>query len=214
MWFLCLCKLTQVFSIVLVLNRSPSGSTYQLSLVHLFVSPSPSLSFFSSTVSLSITFFTFDIELLYLAWIIDVLRGCFSVCLHSTMLLPCILLHDSLLCVRSFGCCRRRAGRFPSPLIYLSSSSFPPHDSPSPVSPLITSAHCEFASCLSLLLPSLSLFSQLFTHPERHFSYSCPNLTCPACLRFECPPLISFLPSALCSSPPLSVVYLHRERWR
>lgn len=44
MRFFCLCKLPQVFSIVLVLNRSPPGSTYQLFLVQVFISVFPLLS--------------------------------------------------------------------------------------------------------------------------------------------------------------------------
>lgn len=187
MWFLCLYKLPQVFSVVLVLNRSPSGSTYQLSLVHWFVSLSllfPPLSH-SPFCSLHLTQSCFIWHRLLMFYVY------LSLCPPSSVLLLCILLHDSLSCGRSFGC-HPCTSQFPSSLsMYLSSSFFPDY-SLSPVSPFITSAHCEF-----FLPPS---------------SFSSLNLNWSACLRFECPTLISSpSPPALFSSPPLSGVYLHRE---
>lgn len=75
----------------------------------------------------------------------------FSV-LPFSILLLCIRLHDSLSCVRSFGC-RPCASQFPSSLPIYLASSFLSDDSFSSVSPIITSAHCEFASCLSSTPP-------------------------------------------------------------
>lgn len=139
MWFLCLCKLTQVFSVVLVLNISPSGSTYQLSLVHWFVSFSllfPPLSP-SPFCSLHLTQNCFIWHRLLMFYIY------LSLCPPSSILLLCILLHDSLSCGRSFGC-HPCASQFPSSLSIYISSSFLPDYSLSPVSPFITSAQCEF----------------------------------------------------------------------
>lgn len=121
-----LCKLTQVFAIVLVLNRSPSGSTYQLFRVHLLVCLFSIFFLFHLLLS-SLFVLYFDTELLYLPLIIDALRGCF-LSYYPSILLHCILLHDSLLCVRSFGC-HPCASQFPSSLPIYLFSSFLPDDS-------------------------------------------------------------------------------------
>lgn len=120
MWFLCLCKLTKVFTIVLVLNRSPSGSTCQLSLVHLFVSLSPPVS--------PSMFLYFDTELLYLAWIIDVLHRCFPPCRPPLSL-------SSAFFYTTPSCVSARLAVIPVPVSslllfqFISSSSFLPDDS-------------------------------------------------------------------------------------
>lgn len=113
--------------------------------------------------------------------------------------LLCILLHDSFSCVRSFGC-HPCASQFPSSLpiylLLLIPSRWLPL-SLSPVSPVITSAHCEFASCN----PPPFFFS----------SFSSLNLTWPVCLRFECPTLISS-PSPPCSLLlPSSFLFIYIE---
>ena len=75
--------------------------------------------------------------------------------------------------------------------VHLSSNFSPPHSFQmslfSYLSSFITSAHCELVSCFSLALHPPPP-ATLCTH---HFSSL--NLTCPACLGFECPTLISSL---------------------
>lgn len=122
----------------------------------------------------------------------------FSV-LPFSILLLCIRLHDSLSCVRSFGC-RPCASQFPSSLPIYLASSFLSDDSFSSVSPIITSAHCEFASCLSSTPPFplwawvglfVSGLSVLLWFP---FLSSCSL----------------HLPFSFCCL----FIYLHREGWR
>ncbi len=127
--------------------------------------------------------------------------------LHGALLHPpsFILLHDSLLYVRSFGCHPCASQSPSSPRIYLP-SSFLPDDSLSPVSPVITSVHCGFVSCLSL--------SQPFPHfkPPITLSVSPSNLAGPVCLRFECPTLIFPTPLLLLAPPLLLLLFIYIER--
>lgn len=111
-----LCKLT----IALDLNRSPAGSHYQLYLVHLFAS-------LSSAVSLSILFLTSDTELLYQAWIIDVLHRWASLYPLSSVF---FYMTPSLVSTH-FGC-HPCASQFNFSLAVYLSSSFLPDESPPP----------------------------------------------------------------------------------
>lgn len=127
----------------------------------------------------------------------------------SSIPLLCFLVHGSLSCVRSFAC-HSCATQFPSSLPIYLSSSFLPDDSLSPVSPFITSAHCEFASCLS--------------PPPHFFNCSAPS----PCVTLPFPPwtwlclfvsglsvLLWFLPPLF--APPLLVllfIYIERDGGR
>lgn len=119
-----------------------------------------------------------------------------------------ILLHDSLSYVRSFGC-HPCASQSPSaPSIYLP-SSFLPDYSLSPVSPIITSVHCEFA--FRPPLPPISSFL------PPHHSFIFLSELGSACLSQVWVPYFDFPTPLLLFAPPLLFllfIYIARDGGR
>lgn len=123
--------------------------------------------------------------------------------------LLCIPLHDSLSCVRSFGC-HPCASQFPS-----SNLSPPPHSFQMTLFLLrLPSSPQPIVSLLPASLPPPRFFSRPPpSTTTRHSSFSFLNLTRPVCLRFECPTLISSpFPLAPCSLLlPSSSLFIYIE---
>lgn len=126
----------------------------------------------------------------------------------SSILLLCILVHDSPSCVLSFGC-HPCASPFPSCLPLYFSSSFLPDDSLAPVSALFPSL-----SIVSLL-PGLSLSLRLFP------TVSSPP---PIALLFPLWTWLGLLVSGWCvllwfplvssAPPPFFPLFIYSERWK